>query len=102
MRRRARTDANQKEIIEQLRSIAGISVFPTHQLGSGFPDIAVGYRGRNFFFEIKNPDLYPSERRLTEDEVKFFERWQGQVDEVLYVEDILEVLGLTVMDNDSN
>jgi hypothetical protein len=97
MRRAARVDANQPEIVSQLRDVPGVTVFPTHQLGSGFPDICVGYQDVNYFFEIKDGNKPPSKRRLTADEEKFHERWKGQVDTVLTVEDCLEVMGILVI-----
>lgn len=77
MRRIARTDANQKPIVEGLREI-GASVAITSQLGTGFPDIVVGYKGRNYLIEIKDGDKPPSQRKLTEDEVDFENKWRGQ------------------------
>lgn len=78
MRRAAKVDSNQPEIVAALRKI-GCSVTPTHALGKGFPDIAVGYRGSNYFFEIKDGSLSPSRRALTEDEFKWHDAWRGQV-----------------------
>ena len=49
-----RTDANHKQIIDQIRQISFTSVFSTHELGKGFPDIVVGFRGINYLFEIKD------------------------------------------------
>lgn len=45
MRRAARTDANQVEIVSALRAI-GCSVSDTSGVGGGFPDLAVGFRKR--------------------------------------------------------
>ena len=50
MRLRAKTDVNQKAVVEQLRAI-GATVAITSQLGKGFPDIVVGYGGDNYLFE---------------------------------------------------
>lgn len=78
MRRASKVDSNQKEITAALRKI-GCTVTPTHTIGKGFPDLAVGYRGRNFFFEVKDGSLAPSRRSLTEDEIEWHESWRGQV-----------------------
>ena len=48
-RQAAKVDANQAEIVSQLRDM-GISVELNHD------DIFCGWRGRNFWFELKNPD----------------------------------------------
>jgi len=78
MRRKAKVDSNQPEITAALRKI-GCSVTPTHTIGKGFPDLAVGFRGRNYFFEIKDGSLSPSRRSLTKDEADWHESWRGQV-----------------------
>jgi len=68
MRRAAKTDSNQQEIVKALRSI-GAHVLLCHQLKNAF-DILVGYRGKLFIIEIKDGSLPPSKRRLTEGEQK--------------------------------
>ena len=40
--------------MKQIRQIPLASVFSTHEIGKGFPDIVVGYRGINYLFEIKD------------------------------------------------
>jgi hypothetical protein len=69
----ARTDANQQEIVDALRK-AGGSVALTHRVGSGFPDIVVGYGERNLLMEIKTPT-----GTLTPQEREFFALWRGDV-----------------------
>lgn len=84
-----RIDANQKEIVEAFRSL-GCSVFITSAVGKGFPDIVVGFRGKNYLFEIKDGDKFKSSQKLTEPERLFFRDWSGQcavincVDQVIY------------------
>ena len=82
-----RSDGNQSEISEALRA-AGCTVFDTHELGKGFPDIVVGLFGRNYLMEIKN-----GKGKLTEPEKKFFTNWTGQADVVRTVEEALRVVG---------
>lgn len=48
MRRAAKVDENQKEIVSQLRTIPGVTVEPNHH------DILVGFRGATFWYEIKS------------------------------------------------
>lgn len=45
MRRAARVDANQKEIVRAWRQV-GARVALTHMVGNGFPDAVVGFRGQ--------------------------------------------------------
>ena len=92
MRRAARVDENQREIVAALRA-AGATVEPLHFVGRGFPDILVGYRGRNYLIEIKDGRKPPSRRRLTPDEQAWHERWRGQVAVAESVEDALKIIG---------
>jgi hypothetical protein len=62
-------------------------VFPLHQVGRGFPDLAVGCNGLNLLIEVKDGSKCPSARRLTADEQKFIATWSGQVCIVASVED---------------
>lgn len=91
MRRRAKVDANQREITLALRAI-GASVQPIHTLGRGVPDLLVGHCGRNVLLEIKPGELPPSARALTADELRWHDEWRGQVAVVLTVDDALRVV----------
>ncbi len=97
MRRAARIDANQREIIRALRAV-GATVEPLHFVGRGFPDILVGFRGRNYLIEIKDGTKPPSKRRLTKDERAWHERWRGQVAVAESVDDALRIIGATETD----
>ena len=76
MRRAAKTDANQSEIVAALRSI-GASVHDTSSVGRGFPDLVVGFRGRNWIIECKDGAKVPSARKLTPEQVEFKAGWRG-------------------------
>lgn len=91
MRRAAKVDINQKEIVKAIRKV-GYSVSHTHQIGQGFPDIIVGARGLNYLFEIKNGEKSPSKRALTDDEKLFHETWKGQINIVTTFEEILRIV----------
>lgn len=78
MRRAAKVDANQKKIVKSLRGIPGVSVAITSQLGSGFPDLVIGYKKVNYLIELKDGDKPPSARKLTADEESFYQSWKGQ------------------------
>jgi hypothetical protein len=75
MRRNARVDDNQTEIVNVLRGF-GASVLITSQLKNAF-DILVGYEGVNYIMEIKDGKKPPSQRRLTKGEQKFKDEWLG-------------------------
>jgi hypothetical protein len=84
-----RTDGNQQVIINALRSI-GCTVQDLSQLGRGVPDILVGYRMRNYLFEIKNSQSRAS--RLTHCEEEWIRRWRGCVAVITTVEDAIAVV----------
>jgi len=85
-RLRARVDKNQKDIVAAFRE-KGATVFPTHQLGKGFPDIVVGYAGKNVLIEIKS-----EKGSLTGDERLFHSMWRGEVCIVRTKEDVQTIL----------
>lgn len=89
MRKRARTDGNQEQIVRELRKL-GATVAITSQLGGGFPDLAVGFRGKTFLLEVKDPSQIPSKRRLTTDERAWHGAWSGHVAVVETLEDALQ------------
>ena len=91
LRRAAKVDDNQNEIVLKLRQI-GCSVAITSMVGRGFPDIVVGYRGINYLFEIKDGNKPPSKRKLTPDEVDWHHAWKGSVHVVESYDDCLAVL----------
>jgi hypothetical protein len=65
-----RVDANQPSLVKEIRAMGKehVSVSMTHNVGQGFPDIIVGYKEKNYLFEIKDPAKPPSKKRLTKDE----------------------------------
>ena len=75
MRRAARVDANQTQIVEALR-VCGATVRVVSQ-GDGIPDLLVGYRGFTILMEVKDGRKPPSARELTPAEQKFFNEWTG-------------------------
>lgn len=84
-----KVDDNHKQIVDALRKIPGVTVFSTHTMGKGVPDIVVGYCGLNYLFEIKDGKKAPSQQKLTPLEVKFFDTWTGQVKVATSIHDIL-------------
>jgi hypothetical protein len=92
VRRAARVDGNQAEIVEALRGIPDCSVLVLSDVGEGCPDISVGYRGFNFYFEIKDPKQPKHRHELTEDQQRFHAAWKGQVQKVFSLKEIITTL----------
>ena len=91
MRRVAKVDRNQAEIVAALRQ-AGATVQPIHSVGRGCPDLLVGFRGRNVLIEVKDWKASPSHRALTADQVEWHGGWKGQVAQVETVDAALAVV----------
>lgn len=91
MRRHAKTDANQTEIVAALRAI-GCSVLSLAPLGNGAPDLLIGIFGRNYLLEVKDGAKPPSRRALTPLEKEFHNTWKGQVAIVETAEQAIEIV----------
>ena len=89
--RARKIDDNQNEIVKMLRRI-GCSVAITSMVGNGMPDLLIGFRKKNFLFELKDGNKTESRKRLTIAEEKFFSTWQGQVNKVESFEEILKII----------
>lgn len=87
MRRAARADTNQPDIVRKLRSL-GASIWHTHTLGRGGPDIVVGYCGVNVLAEIKRDEREP----LTPAEIKFHTAWRGHIVTIRNERDAVQLL----------
>ena len=74
MRRAAKTDANQKRIVKDLRAV-GATVCDLSSVGKGCPDILVGYRHKNWLFEIKNAQGLD---KTTPAQDVWLDNWKGQ------------------------
>jgi len=103
-----RRDQNEPDIVKALRA-AGAYVQLLEQ-GGGVPDLLVGYRGRTYLVEVKNPEekrsgggsrgAKPGEKRtpgrgvLTADQVTWFAAWKGApVIEVINAREALVAIG---------
>ena len=91
MRRAARVDRNQVEIVNALRK-AGASVQSLAATGKGCPDLLVGCRGVNLLMEVKDGQKAPSARKLTADQVEWHGAWEGQVAVVKTAQEAVELL----------
>lgn len=72
MRRAARVDNNQEQIVRALRS-AGCTVEILSSVGLGVPDLLVGARRSNYLLEVKDED-----GTETVAQVEWAARWRGQ------------------------
>jgi hypothetical protein len=90
--RAAKVDANQKEIVEALRSI-GATVQHLHAVAQGCPDLLVGRQGVNYLLEIKDGAKPPSGRKLTSDQVVWHSLWQGAAVVVKSVDEAIAAVG---------
>lgn len=95
MRRAARTDSNQAEIVCALRAV-GVSVQPLHSVGQGCPDLLVGCAGVNVLLEVKDSAQPPSKRQPTPDESLWHCEWQGQVATVTNIAEAIVVVTIAV------
>tara|TARA_R110000796_G_scaffold139317_2_gene255418 strand:+ start:433 stop:720 length:288 start_codon:yes stop_codon:yes gene_type:complete len=83
-----RVDSNQQAIVKKLRS-CGISV------QTNMDDILVGYKGKNFQFEIKDPKTLKKDGNfkagtIKPSQVELKKNWKGHYSIVTTFEQILE------------
>lgn len=89
-----RSDENQDEIVKSLLKIHGVSVEKGHD------DILVGYKGKNYWIEIKNPETIsnvtgkPRPTAIKKSQYKIMETWRGQYDIVWTLDQILKIIGI--------
>lgn len=76
MRTRGKVDANQAQIVKYLRDV-GMSVTVTSAVGSGFPDLAVGFRGVTVLVEVKDGEKDQSRQALTAAQREWHASWAG-------------------------
>lgn len=94
MRRAAKVDANQSEIVSALRRVDA-NVLIVSQLKNAF-DILVGFRDELFIMEIKDGTKPPSQRYLTDGEMQCknnFERVGVPYYVVNSINEALKVIG---------
>ena len=91
MRKLARTDANQSDVVKDLRQI-GATVQTLHNLGRGCPDLLIGFRGVNYLVELKDGDKFASQQQLTMDERLWHDQWRGQVAVCNSLDEILNLI----------
>ena len=93
MRRAARIDDNHAGIVSALRQ-AGCMVLSLAAVGNGCPDLLVSRNGVNTLLEVKDGGKSPSKRKLTDDQVIFFDTWKGPAFVVVDVAQAFEACGI--------
>ena len=89
MRRKAKIDDNQNQIVQVLREIPGVTVMPNHH------DILVGHKGRTFWYEIKNENAISRktgkvlDSRKQKSQIKLEGEWTGHYRIVGTIDQIL-------------
>lgn len=66
-----RPDGNQAGLVD-LAERLGASVAITSQVGDGFPDLVIGFQGRNYLVEVKVPG-----GKLRPKQTDFIRTWRG-------------------------
>jgi hypothetical protein len=96
MRRAAKIDDNQPDIVKALRA-QGCDVLSLAAIGNGCPDLLVSrpyYPHHYYLLEVKDGAKPPSARKLTPDQEKFHREWKGQIHIVTSVEEALNAVGI--------
>jgi hypothetical protein len=88
-RYRQRKDENQKDLVSELIAV-GCSVYVMHAPA----DLLVGYRGKTYLFEVKDPNKVPSKRKLTKAQLSFRETWRGHYTKIETSEDAMRDMGV--------
>lgn len=89
-----KVDANQPDIVKDLNKIPGVAV------KVGYDDIIVGYRGRTYWYEIKNPeyalkkDGTLNKGALRDSQVGMENEFTGHYKVVTSTDEILKDLGI--------
>lgn len=84
----AKIDANHNEIVSALRAV-GVSVQSLASIGHGCPDLVAAKGSMTWMIEVKGP-----KGKLTADQIKFIDAWNGSVHIVRTVDDALQLVGV--------
>lgn len=88
MRRAARRDDNETEIVKALRKAGAYVAYIDSPC-----DLIVGFQNRTVLLEVKDGNKPPSARKLTPNEQKFHDEWTGgPLHVVTCIEEALDTL----------
>ena len=96
MRRAAKVDANQRQVVAALRGV-GATVQLLHAVGEGCPDLLVGHLGVNYLLEVKDGQKPPSAQKLTPQQEIWHRDWRGHRVVVNSPEAALAAIGVIVV-----
>lgn len=94
-------DATQDGIRDALVA-AGATVQDLSRIGTGVPDLLVGYAGRNYLIECKSPTGVKHQTGLRATQAVWHFRWEGQVAIASDADQALAIIGATDPDIDSH
>lgn len=90
------TDDNEKDIVAALRKIPGVNV------QTDVNDILIGYRGVNYWIEIKNPNEvdkngapYKKNNKTYEKQKNLLDYWTGRYQICTTLDQVLAEIGIT-------
>jgi len=84
-----RVDANQTELVALYRKL-GCSVVSLAPVGAGVPDLLIGCNGITDLAEVKDGNKPPSAQKLTPDQVRWHDKWEGSVRVINCVDDVIK------------
>jgi len=87
-----KVDANQADVIAEVRKFPGLTVQDLHGVGNGVPDLIIGFLGQNFLVELKDGSKPKHQKQLTEPEKEWHQKWKGQVAICESAEDIFKLI----------
>lgn len=73
-------------IIKDLKKLPDVSYVILSGVGRGSGDLLVGYRKKNYYYEVKNDE----DGKLNENETVFHKNWKGDIKIVWTTEQILK------------
>lgn len=91
----ARVDSNQPAIVDALRDIPGVMVEVSHD------DILVGFKGRTYWYEIKEPGAVSKrtgkilDSKKKPSQIRLENEWPGHYRIVSSLEEIIWEIGVT-------
>ena len=93
-----RRDTNESDIVDALKAL-GASVYQMDGCGAGFPDLFIGFQGRNILIEVKNPKTkngrtYHAAKQggLDDDQALWHLRHEGQVAVATTVDEAIKIV----------
>ena len=90
-----RVDENQKTIVHTFIAL-GASVIDLSRVGQGTPDLAIGYKGKTVFVEVKSSE----KAKYTEPQIKFMQEWRGgTISRIDSVDAVIRLIKMLDMDN---